>query len=179
MPRGSLDLEFAVPPAPPSLVTRSLTLELLRARELVLRRFRPVYHAHDLTEQQWRVLRVIVERGTCSMQVLAEACCIHPPSLSRMIPKLLARGLLHRRADAHDQRRAEISITPDGRRFHDAILPEVVQVHARLEAELGRERIGRVLDTVTAFAETLGGGTAPFSSGPGEAEDDGSGQMGA
>ena len=170
MAGGSHNLELAATSARLPSVERNLSLELLRARELILRRFRPVFHARDITEQQWRVLRVIVERGACSMQALAEGCCIHPPSLSRMIPKLLARGLLHRRSDANDQRRAEISITPEGLLFHDSIKPEVLQVYAQLELELGRERIENMLETAAQFAETLGG-TATFLSGSGEAED--------
>ena len=173
MPRASQHERLDVP-AGASFPGRSLPLELLRARELVMRRYRPLFHARDLTEQQWRVLRVIAAQDRCSMQTLAEACCIHPPSLSRMVPKLLARGLLRRRSDVHDQRRAEISITPEGQALHDVVARGVEGVRAQLEDDLGRERIAGVLACVCELIEALGG-TAAFLSGPveeGSAGDD-------
>ncbi|MFP3560813.1 homoprotocatechuate degradation operon regulator HpaR, partial [Paraburkholderia sp. SIMBA_049] len=37
----------------------SLTLTLLQAREATMAFFRPALNAHDLTEQQWRVIRIL------------------------------------------------------------------------------------------------------------------------
>jgi len=39
--------------------SRSLPMSLLRAREAVMRQFRPSLRRHDLTEQQWRILRAL------------------------------------------------------------------------------------------------------------------------
>ncbi|MFT5000920.1 MAG: hypothetical protein ACI875_001925, partial [Planctomycetota bacterium] len=39
------------------ITEKSLPIMLLRAREAVMRRFRPMLRLHDLSEQQWRVLR--------------------------------------------------------------------------------------------------------------------------
>jgi len=39
--------------------SRSLPMSLLRAREAVMRQFRPALRRHDLTEQQWRILRAL------------------------------------------------------------------------------------------------------------------------
>src|ERR1043166_1624554 len=38
---------------------RSLPMSLLRAREAVMRQFRPSLRSHGLTEQQWRILRAL------------------------------------------------------------------------------------------------------------------------
>ena len=38
---------------------RSLPMALLRAREAVMARFRPLFRLHGVTEQQWRVLRAL------------------------------------------------------------------------------------------------------------------------
>ncbi len=40
---------------------RSLPIALLRARESLMARFRPMLAAHGFTEQQWRVLRIVGE----------------------------------------------------------------------------------------------------------------------
>ena len=39
----------------------SLPMMLLRAREAVMGRFRPMLREFDLTEQQWRIIRVLAE----------------------------------------------------------------------------------------------------------------------
>ena len=38
---------------------QSLPMELLKAREAAMARFRPMLRSHGLTEQQWRVLRAL------------------------------------------------------------------------------------------------------------------------
>ena len=40
---------------------RSLPMRLLKAREAVMRNFLPSLREHDLSAQQWRVLRALVE----------------------------------------------------------------------------------------------------------------------
>ena len=43
--------------------SRSLPIALLRARDAVMSRFRPMLQERGFTEQQWRVLRVLDEGG--------------------------------------------------------------------------------------------------------------------
>ena len=52
-----------------TLADRSLPIMLLRAREAVMKRFRPMLKAHGLSEQQWRVLRVLNETGRPSRPI--------------------------------------------------------------------------------------------------------------
>ena len=44
--------------------SRSLPMSLLRAREAVMRQFRPSLRSHGLTEQQWRILRALLAIDT-------------------------------------------------------------------------------------------------------------------
>ena len=56
-----------------SRTQRSLPMALLRARELLMERFRPMLSAHGVTEQQWRVLRVLHEsEGTLKFKIADE-----------------------------------------------------------------------------------------------------------
>ena len=66
--------------------SRSLPMALMRAREAVMAEFRPILASHDLTEQQWRVLRALIDepRGT-GVGELAEATFLHGPSVSRIV----------------------------------------------------------------------------------------------
>ena len=39
----------------------SLTIALLQAREAAMSYFRPIVKRHNLTEQQWRIVRILAE----------------------------------------------------------------------------------------------------------------------
>ena len=77
-----------------TLRRRSLTIALLRARETVMSHFRPILAAHDVTEQQWRVLRVLAESGTLDVTELADKASLLAPSLTWIIKTLDERGLI-------------------------------------------------------------------------------------
>src|SRR5262245_55114576 len=67
---------------------RALPIALLRAREAVMARFRPILAAHDVTEQQWRVIRVLGEESPLDASEVAERACVLAPSLTRIIRAL-------------------------------------------------------------------------------------------
>ena len=50
----------------------SLTLTLLQAREAAMAFFRPSLNQHDLTEQQWRVIRIRRKNGELESHQLAK-----------------------------------------------------------------------------------------------------------
>src|SRR5690606_16843916 len=93
---------------------RSLPLMMLRARETVMARFRPFLTEHNLSEQQWRVLRVLGEVDRMDSREVAERACLMAPSLTRIVRALEARRLIVKRRHPDDARRIFLSITPDG-----------------------------------------------------------------
>jgi len=133
---------------------RSLPMLLMRAREAVMQRFRPHLRRHDITEQQWRILRVLAEEKRCDMLDLSVRCSIHPPSLSRTIPLLVSRGLVCRTTGASDQRRVVVELSSEGRALFRKMSAESVQIYSQLEAEFGAARLAevyRVLDEITTI----------------------------
>jgi homoprotocatechuate degradation regulator HpaR len=128
---------------------RSLPMQLMRARELVMRHFRPHLHEHDLTDQQWRIIRALMEADAIEIGDLSERCCIHPASLSRILPKLETSGLVSRRGNADDKRRVMVAIAPQGRRLFNSMAPESAASYAAIARKLGAKRLHdtyRVLD---------------------------------
>ena len=65
-------------------INRSLAITLLKSREAVMNRFRPMLASAKITEQQWRVLRGLSEYGEVEAGKLAIIACILPQSLSRI-----------------------------------------------------------------------------------------------
>jgi len=131
---------------------RSLPIALLRAREAVMTHFRPMLAAHDITEQQWRVIRILAEAGTVDASEMAERAFILAPSLTRIIRSLEERGLITKARDDKDGRRVLLKITAAGLAIIEEVAPESRIIYEALEKRYGRARIDRLLDMLDELA---------------------------
>src|SRR6201984_375833 len=91
--------------------SQSLPMSLLRAREAVMKQFRPSLRRHGLTEQQWRILRALSSVDAVEVTELARMAFWRGPSLSRILRDLEARQLIERRTAKADLRRGVVSIS--------------------------------------------------------------------
>jgi len=131
--------------------SRSLPMQLMRAREAVMRRFRPHLAAHGFSDQQWRIVRALADAGSLEIGALARECQIHAASLSRMLPTLARAGLIRRQNRKDDQRRVVVSITPKGRKVFRSVAPESEEIYAAMAREIGASKLRdlyRLLDEV-------------------------------
>jgi len=130
----------------------SLPMALLSAREVAMRFFRPLLADHDLTEQQWRVLRALSAADEpLDAGALAETTCLLPPSLSRILDHLEGIDFVTRGADPNDQRRALLSLSGAGRAKVREVAPESERRYAAIEAEFGSDRLQSLLDELHQF----------------------------
>jgi homoprotocatechuate degradation regulator HpaR len=120
---------------------RSLPMQLLRAREVLMQEFRPHLRKQGLSEQQWRVLRALAEAGSMDINALGEMCQIHPASLSRMLPNLEDDGRIERRASPDDQRYVIVSITAKGKSLFQRMARESEQIYASIERRIGSKEL--------------------------------------
>ncbi len=134
--------------------TRSLPMSLLRARESVMRHFRPALRRSGLTEQQWRVLRALMTRPGMEVSELAEATFLLGPSLSRILRDLDSLGLITRRLDDGDQRRSIIALSPRGEALIEQISPESEAIYAEITRRFGAQRLAE-LQAMLRELETL------------------------
>jgi len=132
---------------------RSLPIALLRAREAVMVHFRPMLARHDVTEQQWRVIRVLAHGGKLDASEVAERAFVLAPSLTRILRSMEERGLVRRSKDAGDGRRVLLEVTPAGRAIIDDAAPESRAISARIEKAYGKERIDALLDMLGELAD--------------------------
>jgi homoprotocatechuate degradation regulator HpaR len=133
----------------------SLPMALLRAREAVMCQFRPLLREHDVTEQQWRVLRAVYEVEAIEATALAELCFILTPSLSRILRSLEKRRLIERRTVPADQRRAQIRITAAGRRLVAAVAPESEARYDAITRAIGARKVDQLYAVLAEIAATL------------------------
>lgn len=119
----------------------SLPMELLKAREAAMSRFRPMLREHGLTEQQWRVIRALAEFGRIDAGELAARSFLLAPSLTRILQFLDSENLIRRETDSADQRKSVVTLTKSGQRLFDRIAPESEALYSEIEAEFGRARL--------------------------------------
>ena len=131
---------------------RSLAIGLLRAREAVMSHFRPILADHDVTEQQWRVIRVLSEAGTLDATEVADKAFILAPSLTRMIKSLEERGFITKHKDKADGRRVLLKLAPPGRAIIEEVMPDSRRVYAKIDALFGADRVGELLDMLDELA---------------------------
>jgi homoprotocatechuate degradation regulator HpaR len=137
----------------PRQTRRSLPIALLRARESVMSRFRPMLARHNINEQQWRVIRILGERGELDATQLAERALVLGPSLTRMIKTLEKSKLIVKRNDKTDGRRTLVSITPKAKALIKEVTPESAKIYNEIEKRFGAHEIERLLDLLELISK--------------------------
>ncbi|MBV8340877.1 MAG: homoprotocatechuate degradation operon regulator HpaR [Gammaproteobacteria bacterium] len=132
---------------------RNLPLLLLQARERVIAHFRPILNANGITEQQWRIVRVLLEAPALEPREIGELCRISSPSMAGVLTRMEELGLVTRRRIERDQRRVRVALTPRARGLAARMAPLINATYRRIELELGVEfsgRFERMLDELLA-----------------------------
>jgi homoprotocatechuate degradation regulator HpaR len=138
-------------PKTAKLAHRNLPLLLLQAREHVIARFRPILNAHGITEQQWRIVRALIDTGPLEPREIGELCRISSPSLAGVLARMEELGFIARKRLAHDQRRVRVSLTPRSRALAARMAPRIEATYRHIETLIGAEfsaRFYRMLDEV-------------------------------
>jgi homoprotocatechuate degradation regulator HpaR len=126
--------------------SRSLPIALIRAREGVMSPIREMLSETGITEQQWRVLRVLAEYGRMDTKTLADRSSLLFPSLTRIAATLRDKGLATQTRDDKDRRRQFIEITADGQRIIDGRTAQAARIVAGFKETLGDENYETLLD---------------------------------
>jgi homoprotocatechuate degradation regulator HpaR len=132
---------------------RNLPRLLLQAREAVMGHFRPNLRVHGLTDQQWRVLRVLGERGATDAGTIAAQAYLLGPSLTGVLARMERDGLIKRRRDATDARRTRIEATAKGKRLVQKLAESIEDHYIAMEQALGKTQLAQLyglLDAVIA-----------------------------
>ena len=132
--------------------TRSLPFVLLRARENIMSPIRRMLADSGITEQQWRVLRVLSEYGSRDITEVSERACLLLPSLTRIMRTMADKGLITRCQDESDRRRQTIEITPAGQKFIDDNYEQAIRIGDDFKVRVGSENYELILDLLSAFS---------------------------
>jgi len=139
-------------------VHRNLPRLLLEAREAVMQHTRPSLREHGLSDQQWRVLRVLGEHarepgGVETGRVAREALLLGP-SLTGVLTRMERDGLISRARCPQDARRTVVRATPAGLKLVRTLSLTIEAHYAWMEERLGKARLAQLytlLDSVIAL----------------------------
>jgi len=143
-----------------AFVHRNLPRLLLQAREAVMTHTRPSLREHGLSDQQWRVLRVLGEHanskhgaeGVETGRVAREAFLLGP-SLTGVLTRMERDGLIERSRCSQDARRTVVRATPLGL-SKVAKLSEAIEAHyAWMESELGKQKLAQLYQLLDAVIQ--------------------------
>lgn len=127
-------------------VRPSVTLALLEAREALMTHFRPALNDVGLTEQQWRIIRILAQFDELESTHLAEKACILKPSLTGIIRRLNEMDLVIRRRGDSDQRFVFIQLTQKGEEIFKRMSVEMENRYQNIHQKIGDEKIEKLLE---------------------------------
>jgi homoprotocatechuate degradation regulator HpaR len=134
-------------------VHRNLPRLLLQARESVMAHTRPSLREHALSDQQWRVLRVLGEHGVVETGRVAREAFILGPSLTGVLARMERDGLIRRARDPEDQRRNVVEATAKGLQLVSKLSRSIESHYDWMEKALGKQRLGQLYALLDAVIE--------------------------
>jgi homoprotocatechuate degradation regulator HpaR len=151
-----------------SFAHRNLPRLLLEAREAVMLHTRPSLRAHGLSDQQWRVLRVLGEhaheRGGIETGRVASEAYLLGPSLTGVLTRMERDGLIERQRCAQDARRTVVRATAVGLAKVQALSQTIEAHYVWMEQHLGKAQLTSLydlLDQLIALEVPEAGATVP------------------
>lgn len=136
----------------------SLPMILNRTLDAVMPTYRELFARYQLTEQQWRVLRVIWNSRNVTSSHLSERTLLSPPSLVSIIDRLEKKGLVSRVRSVDDRRQVYVVATAEGRSLQADVTPGVVDIQNRIRATVSDREwaaMEKTLAKITAGMQSI------------------------
>jgi homoprotocatechuate degradation regulator HpaR len=130
---------------------RNLPMLLLSAREKTMARFRPLIAAHGLTEQQWRVIRVLNESGPLEPREISVLCMISSPSMAGVLGRMEALGFVTKERFADDRRRVLVTLTATSINLVRGLTKKLEVAYRDIERAIGVDVVAQLYLAIDAF----------------------------
>ena len=136
----------------------SLPMILHRTLDATMPDYRELFARYNLTEQQWRVLRVLWSSKKVTSVELSGRTLIPAPSLVGVIDRLEKKGFVTRVRSVEDRRAVYVVATVQGRALEEEVSPQVRQIDENLRASVTAEEwqvMQRVLEKISNGAAAV------------------------
>jgi len=116
--------------------TTSLPMLLNRSLDAIMPPYRDLFQEFGVTEQQWRVLRVLWEQKHLTSAKISILTLLPSPSLVGILDRLEKKELVKRLRSSSDRREINIIITDKGRKLQSEVMPKVKKIQDQLKVIL-------------------------------------------
>ena len=141
----------------PLRLDRQVCFALSVAARSVVALYRPVLEPMGLTHPQYLVMLALWGRSPLAVKELIELLQLDGPTLSPLLRRLEAAGLVTRSRDPHDERQLRVGLTARGRALREDALRIPPSVVAKLGMSLGDlEELHKELMTLNEAARRAG-----------------------
>lgn len=116
----------------------------------------PIRHMlakEGMTEQQWRILRVLAEHQSISASEVCDRASLLAPSFTRIAAGMVRKELIVKQANSKDRRSQSYEIAPKGQAIIDAHRAEAANIVEGYKSQLGPERYEQLLDFLEELAQ--------------------------
>jgi DNA-binding MarR family transcriptional regulator len=111
---------------------------LSQAERRVRRELGRILEREDCTVEEWRALALLSDGDSHAMSEIAAYTILPPPTLTRLIDRMVADNLAYRSPDPHDRRRVLVRVTARGRARHRRLVQRLQRDgHATLAEAAG------------------------------------------
>jgi len=132
---------------------RNLPQRFLIARERLMSHFRPILTHYGLTEQQWRLLRVLDDKEQLEPRELCEMCQILSSNMPGVLARMKGMELIERNRSVEDQRRVLVRLAPKGEKLIAEIAPYIEQQYRYLEKAFSKRVLADLDKALEKFLE--------------------------
>ena len=146
-----------MPATDPLALDRQVCFALAVASRSVIAVYRPVLERIGLTHPQYLVMLALWERSPRTVRDISEALLLEPATLSPLLTRLEANGLLTRERSGTDKRALDVALTPAGIALREEALMVPGTIVGKLgidvaELERTRDALTRMISAATAAA---------------------------
>jgi DNA-binding MarR family transcriptional regulator len=132
-----------------------LAHQLSRAERLLSGQLSALLEREHCTLEEWRVLKILSDGNGHIMTEIADFAMLPAPTLTKLMDRMVAAGLVYRRADDHDRRRVLAHLAEAGRDRYGRASAALAAAEAELSARIGDAGdLSRLLTRLTGALST-------------------------
>ncbi|EBA15439.1 transcriptional regulator, MarR family protein [Roseobacter sp. SK209-2-6] len=129
----------------PSSIQDYLTYAIAAAHRKMSASLNARLKQHGIQIEAWRILETLEAGQRLTMGQLAEVVLMNPPTLTKLVDRMVSDGLVHRQVAQADHRQVNVLPTALGKKRMLQIRQEVQAQDAEYQSLLGQEEADKLI----------------------------------
>lgn len=100
---------------------------------------------HGIQIEAWRILETLDAGQRLTMGQLADIVLMNPPTLTKLVDRMVSDGLVHRQVAQNDHRQINVLATELGRKRMMQIREEVEEQDSTIQSQLGESNARQLM----------------------------------